>query len=42
MLWDGGWFHYGFAAMLFLIFANLAINVFTISQARTVIFRLAL
>ena len=32
--WDGGWFHYGFAAVLFLIFANLAINVFTIGQAK--------
>jgi hypothetical protein len=28
-----GWVHYGFAAVLFLIFANLAINVFTIGQA---------
>ncbi len=28
------WLHYGFAAALFLIFANLAINVFTIGQAR--------
>ncbi len=27
-----GWFHYGFAALLFGIFALLAINVFTIGQ----------
>lgn len=27
-----GWLHYGFAALLFLIFALLAINVFTIGQ----------
>ncbi len=27
-----GWLHYGFAAILFLIFALLAINVFTIGQ----------
>lgn len=27
-----GWMHYGFAAVLFLIFALLAINVFTIGQ----------
>ncbi|GGE96633.1 hypothetical protein [Flavobacterium limi] len=27
-----GWLHYGFAALLFLIFALLAINVFTISH----------
>ncbi|MDR7209399.1 hypothetical protein [Flavobacterium piscis] len=27
-----GWFHYGFAALLFLIFALLAINVFTIRR----------
>jgi hypothetical protein len=28
------WVHYGFATALFLIFANLAINVFTIGQAQ--------
>ncbi len=27
-----GWFHYGFAAILFAVFAILAINVFTIGQ----------
>ena len=31
--WLGG-LHYGFAAVLFLIFANLAINVFTIGQSK--------
>lgn len=29
-----GWLHYGFAAMLFLIFSLLAINVFTIGQEK--------
>lgn len=29
-----GWFHYGFAALLFLIFSNLAINVFTQGQKK--------
>lgn len=29
-----GWLHYGFAGILFLIFANLSINVFTIGQKK--------
>jgi hypothetical protein len=29
-----GWFHYGFAALLFLILALLAINVFTLGQEK--------
>lgn len=31
-----GWLHYGFAALLFLIFALLAINVFTIRQEKEI------